>query len=154
MIWEISGNGLAKKSYLFGTFHGASTQLLKRFSKVMSTAESCDFGLFEKGGSTIGIDAIIHIPPLDSIFTKSEYALVDSFFTASPYGSIKPHNNNASLQAMAQAVVMLKKEETKEQAISFDDFILFEMQAMNKPTFQLDETGQMARNAAKPTIDK
>ena len=151
VLWEVSGNGLSKKSYLFGTVHTASTQLLQRFPKVMTIAKSCDFGLFEKGGDVIGNVqyADIYSPPLDSIFTASEYALVDSFFTASTYGSIRPHNDDASLQAMAQAVMMIKKAETKEQDMTFDDFIHFEMERMNKPTFQLDETGQMARHEAK-----
>jgi uncharacterized protein YbaP (TraB family) len=151
VLWEISGNGLTKKSYLFGTVHISSTGLLQRFPKIMSIAESCDYGLFEKGGEAIGNveDADIHSPPLDSIFTKEEYELVDRFFTASTYGSIKPHNNSASLTGMAQAVMMIKNAETKEQDMTFDDFIHFEMQRMNKPTFQLDETGQMARHDAK-----
>jgi uncharacterized protein YbaP (TraB family) len=151
VVWEVSGNGLSESSYLFGTVHIASAQLLKRFPPVMNIAKSSDFGLFEKGGSVIGNvqDADIYSPPLDSIFTKSEYALVDSFFTASSYGSIKPHNNNASLQGMAQAVMMIKKGETKDQDMTFDDFLHFEMERLNKPTFQLDETGQMARQEAK-----
>lgn len=151
VLWEISGNGLSKNSYLFGTVHIASTRLLQRFPKVMNIAKSCDFGLFEKGGNVIGNvqDAAIYSPPLDSIFTKSEYALVDSFFTASSYGSIRPHNNDASLQAMAQAVMMIKKGETKEQDMTFDDFVHFDMQRMKKSTFQLDETAQMARHEAK-----
>ncbi|MCE7065751.1 TraB/GumN family protein [Dyadobacter sp. CY326] len=151
VVWEVSGNGLSKSSYLFGTVHIASSQLLNRFPTVMNIAKSSDFGLFEKGGNVIGNvqDADIYSPPLDSIFTKSEYALVDSFFTASSYGSIKPHNNNASLQGMAQAVMMIKKGETKDQDMTFDDFLHFEMERLNKPTFQLDETGQMARQEAK-----
>ncbi|MCE7071895.1 TraB/GumN family protein [Dyadobacter sp. CY327] len=151
VLWEVSGNGLSKSSYLFGTVHIASSQLLNRFPTVMNIAKSSDFGLFEKGGNVIGNvqDADIYSPPLDSIFTKSEYALVDSFFTASSYGSIKPHNNNASLQGMAQAVMMIKKGETKDQDMTFDDFLHFEMERLNKPTFQLDETGQMARQEAK-----
>lgn len=151
VVWEISGNGLSKSSYLFGTVHIASAQLLQRFPQVMNIAKSSDFGLFEKGGNVIGNvqDADIYSPPLDSIFTKSEYALVDSFFTASTYGSIKPHNNSASLVGMAQAVMMIKKGETKDQDMTFDDFLHFEMQRINKPTFQLDETGQIARHEAK-----
>lgn len=151
VVWEISGNGLSKSSYLFGTVHTASQQLLLRFPKMLNIIRSSDFGLFEKSGSVVGNvqDADIYSPPLDSIFTKNEYALVDSFFTASRYGSIKPHNNSASLTGMVQAIIMIKKGDTKDQDITFDDFVHFEMQRLNKPTFQLDETGQMARHEAK-----
>lgn len=147
VLWEISGNGLKKPSYLFGTVHTASVKILDQFPKVMQTAATSDFALFEKGGSPIGNveDAEIYTPPLDSVFTPEEYTLVDSFFTASPFGSIKPHNDEASLQAMAQAVVMLKQKESKNQDGSFDDIIHTRLQDSGKPTFQLDETGQMAR---------
>lgn len=147
VLWEISGKGLKKPSYLFGTVHTASVKILDQFPKVMQIATSADFALFEKGGNTIGNveDAEIYSPPLDSVFTPEEYALVDSFFTASPFGSIKPHNNEASLLAMAQTVVMLKQKESKNQDGSFDDIIHTMLQDSGKPTFQLDETGQMAR---------
>lgn len=147
VLWEISGNGLTKPSYLFGTVHTASVKILDQFPKVMQVAASADFALFEKGGSTIGNveDAEIYSPPLDSVFTPEEYALVDSFFTASQFGSIKPHNNEASLQAMAQAVVILKQKESKDQDGSFDDIIHTKLLDSGKPTFQLDETGEMAR---------
>ncbi|MGX5857383.1 TraB/GumN family protein [Dyadobacter jiangsuensis] len=148
VLWEISGKGLAKPSYLFGTVHTASVKILDKFPKVMQIARSTDFALFEKGGNTIGNVEVaeIYSPPLDSVFTPEEYALVDSFFTASPFGSIKPHNNEASLQAMAQVVVMLKQKDSKEQDGSFDDIIHTRLQEAGKATFQLDETGQMARS--------
>lgn len=147
VLWKVSGNGLTKPSYLFGTVHTASVKILDRFPGVMRIASGVDFALFEKGGNTIGHveDAEVYTPPLDSVFTPEEYALVDSFFTASPYGSIKPHNNAASLQAMAQVVVMLKQEESKNQYGSFDDIIQTKLLDLEKPTFQLDETGEMAR---------
>ncbi|GGH28830.1 lipoprotein [Dyadobacter endophyticus] len=147
VLWKISGNGLKKPSYLFGTVHTASVKILDRFPKIMQIAAGVDFALFEKGGNTIGNveDAEIYTPPLDSVFTPEEYALVDSFFTASPFGSIKPHNNEASLMAMCQAVVMLKQKDSKNQDGFFDDIIQTRLQDSGKPTFQLDETGQMAR---------
>lgn len=150
VLWQVTGNGLPKASYLFGTNHIASVELLDRFPKVMQTANTCEFAMFEKGGEQFGSaqHAEIHTPPLDSVFNKEEYALVDSFFTASPYGSIRPHNDDADLQTMAQVVLMLKQEKTATQDSSFDDIINDRLGSANKRILQLDETAEMASRIA------
>ena len=146
VLWQITGNGMPKASYLFGTDHIASAELLDRFPIVMKTAHTCEFAMFEKGGEQFSSaqHAEIYTPPLDSVFTKEEYALVDSFFTASPYGSIRPHNDEADLQTMGQVVLMLKQQKTASQNSTFDDIIMDRLSSANKRIFQLDETGEMA----------
>ena len=79
VLWEISGKGLQKKSYLFGTVHIAPISLLDSFPLLRQISESTDFAIFESGGSHIGrmpeqID--LHQPPLDSLFTPEEYLKV------------------------------------------------------------------------------
>lgn len=150
VLWQVTGNGNPKASYLFGTVHIASIELLDRFPKVMQVANTCEFAMFEKGGEEFSNvhHAEIHTPPLDSIFTKEEYALVDSFFTASPYGSIRPHNDDADLQAMSQVVFMLKQQKTATQDSTFDDIINTRLGNANKRIFQLDETAEMASRVA------
>lgn len=148
VLWQISGNGLPKPSWMLGTMHTVSQSLLDSFPALYTLMSSCEFGLFEKGGSPIGEvkDTAIYTPPLDSVFTKEEYTLVDSFFTHSPFGSIRPHNKEASLMAMLQAVLLFRAN--AQQQMSFDDFIhTLMLDSMHKKTFQLDETGQMAREA-------
>ena len=83
VLWEIQGNGLPAKSYLFGTFHTAPYTIVDSFPALKSIMQKCNFGIFEQGGSDIGIvkDTVVNSPSLDEVFTKSEYALVDSFFT-------------------------------------------------------------------------
>lgn len=139
VLWEISGNGLKKSSYLFGTVHIASISLLDSFPQLKQISESTDFAIFESGGSPI--DAIpeqteLHQPPLDSLFTPEEYAKVDSFFTASPHGSMRPHNNDADILTMVQ--VALTMIENKAQFDRFDDLLFARMQELKKPTFHLD----------------
>ena len=153
VLWEITGNGLTAKSYLFGTNHIASYSLLDSFPLVKTSMRESDFGLFESGGKSIGNvrDTLIISPPLDEIFTASEYALVDSFFTNSPFGSIKPHNDDASLQGMLQVVAMLNQEDTENQEMFFDEYLKFYMEdSLGKSIYQLDEGAQLARNYAGP----
>ena len=152
VLWKISGNGSKNDSYLFGTWHEASYHLIDSFPELKKIIKECEFGIFEQDPNPIGKVEFVEIysPPLDSVFTPSEYALVDSFFTNSPFGSIKPHNNEASLLAMLQTVWMLNTEETKEQEMSFDDHIsLMFSDNLKRKTFGLDEPIEMAKSAKK-----
>lgn len=139
VLWEISGNGLKKSSYLFGTVHIASIALLDSFPLLKQISESTDFAVFESGGSPIGHiseQIELHQPPLDSLFTPAEYLKVDSFFTASPHGSMRPHNNDADILTMVQ--VALTMIENTEQYDRFDDLLFARMRDLQKPTFHLD----------------
>ncbi|MDR6805520.1 uncharacterized protein YbaP (TraB family) [Dyadobacter sp. BE34] len=164
VLWEISGKGLAKPSYLFGTYHVASISVLDSFPQVMRIATSCDFALFETGGSHIG-DTPPPIqtaqPPLDSIFTPAEYAIVDSFFTASSYGSIRQHTNDADLLSMFQVALTIQLGHGNKQDEPFDGLLLNRLSKLNKPVFQLDDpqevdnviNGLGYRNIAKMLVD-
>ena len=152
VLWKISGNGLKNDSYLLGTVHTASYKVIEKFPELKSIFRKCDFGVFEKAQNPIGdvTDVEIHTPPLDSVFTPSEYALVDSFFTNSPYGSIKPHNNEASLEGMIQAIIMLKRADTENQEMFFDEYIQsFFLDTLQKVTYGLDESLEMARTSSR-----
>ncbi|WP_353719464.1 TraB/GumN family protein [Dyadobacter sp. 676] len=141
VLWEISGNGIKKPSYLFGTIHVAPISLLDSFPQIMRIAERCDFALFENGGSPIGTVPVrpeVGQPPLDSIFTPEEYAVVDSFFTASPHGSIRPHNDDADLLAMLQVAITMNESNANAQYDVFDHLLRFKLYNLNKPIFQLD----------------
>jgi uncharacterized protein len=146
VLWEISGNALEKKSFLFGTIHIASDEIPREFPGLQKIIQQCDYGLFEFTKDGTGSDRewsedlILQEPPLDSIFTPQEYRLVDSFFTNSPFGSIRSHNNDASLFAMAQTAMLLKCSEGKQQ-ILFDDYLEDFMDSLKKPLFQLDNYG-------------
>lgn len=147
VLWEISGNGSSKPSYLLGTIHVAPIALLDSFPKLMKIASQCDLAIFESGSADIGNveQYSAYSPPLDSVFTPEEYALVDSFFTASPYGSIRPHNDDADLLGMLQVVLLLTNSDSKVQGSTFDGLIHFKLTELKKPTFRLDEAKEIER---------
>lgn len=141
VLWKIEGNGLTKPSYLFGTVHVAPVALLDSFPEIMRIADGCDLAIFESGGSPIGdLKQVsdMQAPPLDSLFTPSEYALVDSFFIAHSFGSIRPHNEDADLISMIEVTMMLNNEATKERPDLFDDVFREILKDRKKPTFHLD----------------
>jgi uncharacterized protein len=126
VFWEVSGNGLAHKSYLLGTVHVAPYTILKEFPLLLQTMRQAKLAIFENVGEipafVTSSTVVDYSPPLDSVFTKEEYTLVDSFFSRSEYGSIKPHNNNADLLAMVQATVLLLQN--MKLNMRFDEYII------------------------------
>jgi uncharacterized protein len=126
VFWEISGNGLAHTSYLLGTVHVAPYTILKEFPLILLAMKQTKLTIFENVGETPELVTVAtpatYNPPLDSVFTKEEYALVDSFFSKSEFGSIKPHNNNADLLTMAQATILLLYN--SKLNMRFDEYLI------------------------------
>ena len=143
VLWEVSGKGLQRPSYLFGTVHTLPPAVLDKFP-VKQYMGQVQFGVFEVVGSPINpappkMSSALQRPqpPLDSLFSPPDYAVVDSFFTASPYGSIKPHNRDTDLLSMLGATMMLKQNPDTAQ-MGLDTGIAEEMKRLGKPAFRLD----------------
>ncbi len=150
-LWEISGNGLTKKSYLFGTVHVSSTEILTKYPKLKQVLTDAELGLFEINGKPIGDESLsktalkeVPQPPLDSIFTPEEYTLVDKFFSKSPLGSIRPHNNDASLAGMLQVAITYKNNKGN-QYITLDSYVNNLMDSLGKQIFQLDNINDRSK---------
>lgn len=143
VLWQVSGKGLAQPSYLFGTVHTLPPAVLSKFP-VQQYLKRAQFGVFEVVGTPLNpappkasSTPPWPQPPLDSLFSPHDYAVVDSFFAASPYGSIKPHNNDADLLSMLGAVMMLRHNPDTAQ-IGLDGSLAEELKRQGKPAFSLD----------------
>ncbi|GEO02993.1 lipoprotein [Adhaeribacter aerolatus] len=144
VLWKISGKGLKKHSYLFGTNHVAPYQELQQFPKILKIIKNTDKGLFETTPSSpIKLDSTLEKkmnPPLDEIFTREEYEIVDDFFSKTMYGSIKPHNHNADLLAMLYVVMTMKDNPKAAENMTFDYWIMkFMSEDLKKEIFPLDD---------------
>jgi hypothetical protein len=143
VLWQVSGKGLAQPSYLFGTVHTLPPSVLNKFP-VQQYLKRAQFGIFEVVGSPLlaappkaSSASPRPQPPLDSLFSPPDYAVVDSFFAASPYGSIKPHNNDADLLSMLGATMMLRHNPDTAHT-GLDGGIAEELKRLGKPAFRLD----------------
>lgn len=114
VLWEISGNGLSKKSYLFGTIHIVPYKIIDSFPAIKKIIRSTTLAFFESTddlqNSGSGNLQTRYSPPLDSVFTKEEYRLVDSFFSRTEFGSIRDHNKDADLFTMLQVTMTLLQD--------------------------------------------
>lgn len=149
-LWEISGNGLKQKSYLFGTIHTVPSKTIKKISALEQIIRKCEVGIFEiTDTDPRATDATLKaqaFPPLDSVFSLKEYAVVDSFFIKAGYGSIKDHNNDASISGMIQIAMGIKQFPASLTDMGIDDHILKMMIDDEKPRIQLDDPNVRARN--------
>lgn len=149
VLWEISGNGVKKASYLLGTIHVMPASVLTAFPKLQSIMQSSDKGLFE-GSDSVDVDPELEKkmnPPLDSIFSPEQYAIVDTFFINHNYGSIKEYNDNADLLAMFQLAMRLRA--FKDSGTGYDDRLAEYMQQFNKPLSRLDDPNLVAKQLLK-----
>lgn len=119
LLWKVSGNGLARPSYILGTHHMAPASMIDEIPGINIAIEGCDIvvGEIEKD-SLVSQTAQMRMaqsmiaPPdstLDKLFTPDEYAIVEQVFNKY-FGSmgvklnqmktLKPNAISTQLQAM------------------------------------------------------
>ena len=119
LLWKVSGNGLARPSYILGTHHMAPASMIDEIPGINIAIEGCDIvvGEIEKD-SLVSQTAQMRMaqsmiaPPdstLDKLYTPAEYALVEQVFNKY-FGSmgvklnqmktLKPNAISTQLQAM------------------------------------------------------
>ena len=119
LLWKVSGNGLARPSYIMGTHHMAPASMIDEIAGMDIALEGCDIvvGEIEKD-SLMGQEAQMRMAKhmmapadstLDKLFTPEEYAIVeqvfDKYFGAmgvklSQMKMLKPNAISTQLQAM------------------------------------------------------
>ena len=134
LLWEISGNGLEKPSYLFGTIHAiCSADLSKKVTNAVKKAEvvvlevdmdDIDLGsldpnlMFMRDGKTI-TDFLedSDIEKLKGFFVDNTGSSLMSLGNVSPFflnASLIPHVLNCNQQAIDIAVMNFGKQNDKE----------------------------------------
>jgi len=85
LLWEISGNGLKKPSYLFGTYHLISAKFADTMKVLQEKLESADAVVSEivmdsSTQSKIAPFLIMKDNTLDHLLTKAEFKEVEDYF--------------------------------------------------------------------------
>ena len=119
LLWKVSGNGLGRPSYIFGTHHMAPASMIDQIKGLDTAIEGCDIvvGEIEKDILTspqaqIKMAESMMAPAdstLDKLYTPTEYAIVEKVFNKyfsnmgvklSQMHSMKPSAISVQLQAM------------------------------------------------------
>jgi hypothetical protein len=97
LLWEISGNGLAEPSYLFGTYHFAGKDFIDSLPAIEKDFEKCKAVV---GEFVIDASAIAKMGPamrmtdntLDKILSPDEYKLVGDYLQQTAHMNISSFN--------------------------------------------------------------
>jgi len=141
LLWEISGNGLKKPSYLFGTHHLVSAKFADTMKVLQEKLKSADAVVGEilmdsTMQTKLAPFLIMKNNTLDSLLTKTEYQEVEDYFKSKQPGFELKELNNFK-PAMVSIMVALFDDPDVQKGLGdgIDD------------SFQ-----QYAKKNAKPTI--
>jgi len=135
LLWKISGNGLSKDSYLFGTHHLIDKDLIPQFDSILAVCGQSDAVVGEMDLKTPGMQkkmmqgSVMKGKKIKDLVSASDYQLLDTEFKSvmglgmNMLGSFKP----MMLMTMHQVMLYMKSSGIKKQPVAVDD--LFQKQA-------------------------
>lgn len=89
LLWKISGNGLAKPSYIYGTIHVHDKKMMNFSDSVLIAFDSADLLAEELNSDSLSIAIGEYMLKKNSIFKLfSDTATYNDFYTKSEYDSI------------------------------------------------------------------
>ena len=90
LLWKVSGNGLARPSYILGTYHFAPSSMMEKIPGMQQALEGCDIVVGEikqeeltSQGAQMKMAQAMMAPmdsTLDKLFTPEEYAIIEAVF--------------------------------------------------------------------------
>jgi uncharacterized protein YbaP (TraB family) len=125
LFWEISGNGLSKKSYLYGTMHVQDSRVFQFKDDVLNALDNADFCLFELNLDSVNSLEVItslimnNETTLESLVKKKEFALIKKYFTDSLQLDISLFNR---IQPFYTASMIGSKEFKQEETMALDAY--------------------------------
>lgn len=135
LLWKISGNGLSKDSYLFGTHHLIDKSLIPQFDSIMFLCKQADVVVGELDMKTPGMQkkmmqgSVMKGKKMKDLVSAEDYQLLDTEFKSmmgmgmSVWGSFKP----MFLMSMHQVVLYVRSTGIRKQPVAMDE--LFQNQA-------------------------
>jgi len=153
LLWKVSGNGLTKPSYLFGTHHLIEKDQVKDFDKILNLASESDAVVGEMDMTDMAAmqakimqGAMMQGKNIREMISADDYVLVDTELKQllgaglDQLGTFKP----MMLQAMYGVMVYLKSQNITKQPEGVD--VLFQKKAKenNKPVIGLETIEQQS----------
>jgi uncharacterized protein len=135
LLWKISGNGLAKSSYLFGTHHMIDKDSIPQFDSILSVCAQTDAVVGEMDMKEPGMQkklmqgSVMKGIKMKDLVSAADFQLLDAEFKSvlgvgmNILGSFKP----MLLMTLHQLTLYLKLSGLKKQPVAVDE--LFQKQA-------------------------
>ena len=135
LLWKISGNGLKKSSYLFGTHHLIDKDKIPQFDSILAVCAQADAVVGEMDLKEPGIQkkmmqgSVMKGKKMKDLVSPADFQMLDTEFKSvmgvgmSLLGSFKP----MVLMSLHQLTLYLKLSGLKKQPVAVDE--LFQKQA-------------------------
>ncbi len=146
LLWKISGNGLSKDSYLFGTHHLIDKNLIPQFDSILVVCGQADAVVGEMDLKTPGMqkkmmkNSVMKGTTIKNLVSASDYELLDTEFKSlmglgmGLLGTFKP----MMLMTMHQAMLYMKSSGIKKQPVAVDDLFQKQARAAKKKVIGLE----------------
>lgn len=146
LLWKISGNGLSKNSYLFGTHHLIDKNLIPQFDSILAVCGQSDAVVGEMDLKTPGMQkkmmkgSVMKGSTIKDLVSTSDYQLLDTEFKSvmglgmNLLGTFKP----MMLMTMHQAMLYIKSSGIKKQPVAVDDLFQKQARAAKKKVIGLE----------------
>lgn len=125
LYWEISGNGLTKKSYLYGTMHVKDKRVFQFKEGVINSLDNADYLLLELNLDSINPIQLIasllmtNETSIESLLKKKDYALIKKYFQDSLHLDITLFNR---LQPFYTASIIGSNEFKQDETLALDAY--------------------------------
>ena len=136
LLWKVSGNGLTRPSYLFGTHHLIEKSQIKDFDKILTLAGQADAVVGEMDmGNMLGMQlkmlkgVMMKDTTIKDLMNEGDYKMVETEFKLSMNMSLKTlgHMKPMMLSSMYSIMTYTKINKLKKQPEGVD--ILFQKRA-------------------------
>ena len=146
LFWKISGNGLNKSSYLFGTHHLIDKDKIPKFDSILAVCAQCDAVVGEMNMMESGMQkkvlqgSVMKGTKIKDLVSAADYELLDSEFKSvlgigmSLLGTFKP----MVLMTMHQLTLYLKSTGVKKQPVAVDEYFQKQAKASKKKVVGLE----------------
>lgn len=146
LLWKISGNGLSKNNYLFGTHHLIDRNLIPQFDSILAVCSQTDAVVGEMDLKTPGMQkkmmkgSVMKGTTIKDLVSASDYQLLDTEFKSvvglgmGVLGTLKP----MMLMTMHQAMLYLKSSGIKKQPVAVDELFQKQARAAKKKVIGLE----------------
>lgn len=146
LLWKISGNGLSKTSYLFGTHHLIDKDKIPQFDSILAVCSQTDAVVSEMDLKTPGMQkkmmkgSVMKGKKIKDLVSASDYQLLDTEFKSvmglgmSMLGSFKP----MMLMTMHQVMLYMKSSGVKKQPVAVDELFQKQARAAKKKVIGLE----------------
>ena len=144
VLWKITGKGLTKPSYLFGTIHIQDTRVFELSDSLLPAIEKADYLALELDLSNIdpfAIMGMMFLPDgktLEDVFTKEEYALVKKEFEAQTGTSIGPFNTFKPFTLLT-FIMLTHLDEGNNAPMALDEFLNYYAISKSTPVFGIEK---------------